>query len=156
MAEIRTSRGSRIRTTGRAMLVLSMLVVLPSIALAHGGGLDANGGHTNRKTGEYHCHRCPCGCSGQATTGAGPAPSSGPKASTGAAPSPAGAAGLQPLTGAAGAARSDPQAATVCVTKSGKKYHRPTCRHAQTCVKTMTQAEAQAAGYTPCSLCNQR
>lgn len=24
---------------------------------AHGGGLDANGCHTNRKTGEYHCHR---------------------------------------------------------------------------------------------------
>jgi len=26
-------------------------------ANAHGGGLDANGCHTNRKTGEYHCHR---------------------------------------------------------------------------------------------------
>lgn len=24
---------------------------------AHGGGLDADGCHTNRKTGEYHCHR---------------------------------------------------------------------------------------------------
>lgn len=24
---------------------------------AHGGGLDANGGHYNRKTGEYHLHR---------------------------------------------------------------------------------------------------
>jgi hypothetical protein len=24
---------------------------------AHGGGLDRNGCHTNRKTGEYHCHR---------------------------------------------------------------------------------------------------
>ncbi|WP_051322602.1 excalibur calcium-binding domain-containing protein [Luteimonas sp. J29] len=27
------------------------------IASAHGGGLDANGCHANRKTGEYHCHR---------------------------------------------------------------------------------------------------
>lgn len=26
-------------------------------AHAHGGGLDADGCHTNRKTGEYHCHR---------------------------------------------------------------------------------------------------
>jgi hypothetical protein len=29
-------------------------------ALAHGGGLDNFGGHTNRKTGEHHCHREPC------------------------------------------------------------------------------------------------
>ncbi|MDL1870124.1 excalibur calcium-binding domain-containing protein [Gammaproteobacteria bacterium PRO6] len=25
--------------------------------LAHSGGLDKNGCHTNRKTGDYHCHR---------------------------------------------------------------------------------------------------
>lgn len=25
--------------------------------LAHGGGLDANGCHFKRATGEYHCHR---------------------------------------------------------------------------------------------------
>jgi hypothetical protein len=25
-------------------------------ALAHSGGTDANGCHTNRKTGDYHCH----------------------------------------------------------------------------------------------------
>ncbi|MFT3897583.1 MAG: excalibur calcium-binding domain-containing protein [Thermomonas sp.] len=28
-------------------------------ASAHGGGLDKNGCHTNRKTGDYHCHRAP-------------------------------------------------------------------------------------------------
>jgi hypothetical protein len=27
------------------------------MALAHGGGLNAQGCHTNRKTGDYHCHR---------------------------------------------------------------------------------------------------
>lgn len=27
---------------------------------AHPGGLDNNGGHTNRKTSEYHCHKDPC------------------------------------------------------------------------------------------------
>jgi hypothetical protein len=27
--------------------------------MGHGGGLDANGCHTNRKTGDYHCHRAP-------------------------------------------------------------------------------------------------
>jgi hypothetical protein len=29
------------------------------LALAHGGGLDRNGCHTNRRTGDYHCHRGP-------------------------------------------------------------------------------------------------
>lgn len=32
---------------------------LPTIALAHGGGLNAEGCHNNRKTGDYHCHRAP-------------------------------------------------------------------------------------------------
>jgi len=27
---------------------------------AHPGGLDAQGGHSNKKTHEYHCHREPC------------------------------------------------------------------------------------------------
>lgn len=34
-------------------------LVLAAPALAHGGGLNAEGCHTNRKTGEYHCHRSP-------------------------------------------------------------------------------------------------
>ena len=28
-------------------------------AQAHGGGLNSEGCHTNRKTGDYHCHRAP-------------------------------------------------------------------------------------------------
>jgi len=43
------------------LFVIAALMVLPvpvgSIAIAHGGGLNAEGCHTNRKTGEYHCHR---------------------------------------------------------------------------------------------------
>lgn len=38
-----------------------VLAILASTASsfsdAHGGGLDANGCHFNRRTGEYHCHR---------------------------------------------------------------------------------------------------
>lgn len=41
-------------------LILLGLALGASPVLAHPGGLDANGGHTNRKTGEYHCHRAPC------------------------------------------------------------------------------------------------
>lgn len=31
--------------------------LLPTEASAHSGGLNAEGCHNNRKTGDYHCHR---------------------------------------------------------------------------------------------------
>lgn len=45
-------------------LKIRPLVVFLAIALSpptwgHGGGLDQNGCHHNRKTGDYHCHRVP-------------------------------------------------------------------------------------------------
>jgi hypothetical protein len=42
----------------RHLLILALLampIALP--AAAHPGGLNAEGCHTNRKTGDYHCHR---------------------------------------------------------------------------------------------------
>lgn len=41
----------------RLACLLCMLSLLPAQVFAHGGGLDASGCHTNRKTGAYHCHR---------------------------------------------------------------------------------------------------
>lgn len=42
----------------RPLLFLSLVLASPATPLAaHGGGLDAAGCHTNRKTGDYHCHR---------------------------------------------------------------------------------------------------
>lgn len=39
-------------------LVLAVIACgYSALSSAHGGGLDQNGCHTNRKTGEYHCHR---------------------------------------------------------------------------------------------------
>lgn len=46
------------KPTITARIVL-MLIMLPSLALAHGGGLDGYGGHNNRKQGGYHFHRGP-------------------------------------------------------------------------------------------------
>ncbi|WP_336978036.1 excalibur calcium-binding domain-containing protein [Altererythrobacter fulvus] len=40
-----------------AIAAAVLVVSHPSPAHAHPGGLDASGCHTNRKTGEYHCHR---------------------------------------------------------------------------------------------------
>lgn len=34
-----------------------LFVVGSSPAFAHGGGLNSEGCHNNRKTGDYHCHR---------------------------------------------------------------------------------------------------
>jgi Excalibur calcium-binding domain len=41
-----------------AFVASSLSVSLPIVpALAHPGGLNSEGCHTNRKTGDYHCHR---------------------------------------------------------------------------------------------------
>jgi hypothetical protein len=38
------------------LFALVFAVCLSGGVQAHGGGLNADGCHTNRKTGEYHCH----------------------------------------------------------------------------------------------------
>jgi len=40
----------------RALWGAALLATLPAPCQAHGGGLDATGCHTNKKTGDYHCH----------------------------------------------------------------------------------------------------
>ena len=53
-------------------VLLCALLYLPAPWLwAHGGGLDAQGCHHNRKTGDYHCHRS----SSPSTAHAAPVPS---------------------------------------------------------------------------------
>lgn len=46
----------------RILVVATLLaspVLVPALAFAHGGGLNSEGCHNNRKTGGYHCHRGP-------------------------------------------------------------------------------------------------
>lgn len=43
----------------RLTLLAIVIHLLPAELLAHGGGLNADGCHNNRKTGDYHCHRAP-------------------------------------------------------------------------------------------------
>lgn len=45
------------RSTILPRLVLGTVLALPALAAAHPGGLNAQGCHNNRKTGDYHCHR---------------------------------------------------------------------------------------------------
>ena len=42
------------------MRALLWLLLFPSLALAHPGGVDRHGGHTDRSSGQYHCHGEPC------------------------------------------------------------------------------------------------
>ena len=37
--------------------VITALSLMPASSFAHSGGLNAQGCHNNRKTGDYHCHR---------------------------------------------------------------------------------------------------
>lgn len=45
----------------KTLFILSIILVLAlaSVSVAHPGRLDANGGHTNKATGEYHYHKGP-------------------------------------------------------------------------------------------------
>lgn len=54
-------------------LLFALFFGLSNPGHAHPGGLDGNGCHTNRKTGEYHCHRGPTASKGR-TAATPPAP----------------------------------------------------------------------------------
>ena len=43
----------------RHLLLASLLGLISASAHAHGGGLNAEGCHNERRTGGYHCHRAP-------------------------------------------------------------------------------------------------
>lgn len=48
----------RLPSASVLFLVSAMIISVPvAPALAHPGGLNAEGCHNNRKTGGYHCHR---------------------------------------------------------------------------------------------------
>lgn len=84
----------------RALFLLPLIFVC-GIAAAHSGGTDAQGCHTNRKTGDYHCHGAKASSSASAQRqAASPAPTpTGPTCYTG------------------------PRGGTYTLTKSGKKNY---------------------------------
>lgn len=43
-----------------ALLVLLLLALSNRPALAHGGGIDAYGGHNDNRNGNYHAHQGSC------------------------------------------------------------------------------------------------
>jgi hypothetical protein len=76
------------------------------LAAAHSGGTDAQGCHTNRKTGDYHCH------GGKKTAAAAPA-----------APTAPAAASVTPAKGGGPTCYVGPRGGTYTITKSGRKNY---------------------------------
>ena len=52
---------------GFGFATVGLLVLASGAAAAHGGGLNADGCHNNRKTRDYHCHRKPAASAPAAT-----------------------------------------------------------------------------------------
>lgn len=40
----------------RLVLLILLMLLVPAILFAHGGRTNSSGCHTNRSTGDYHCH----------------------------------------------------------------------------------------------------
>ena len=51
------SKGNAWRNIQLRCMFTAVGLLAASQAFAHGGGLNAQGCHNNRKTGDYHCHR---------------------------------------------------------------------------------------------------
>jgi hypothetical protein len=97
-----------------ASVTAAMLIAMPNAtALAHGGGLDANGCHTNRKTGEYHCHRR------QKDESQGTQSLRAPKASS----NSTGSTARQPARSLPPGCYVGPRGGTYTITKSGRKNY---------------------------------
>ena len=41
----------------RLGIALAVIALVPTLAWAHGGGLDKHGCHHDKKAGDYHCHK---------------------------------------------------------------------------------------------------
>lgn len=103
--ENRLAMGAR---SGRFGLLLLLSLAAGPDASAHGGGLNADGCHNNRKTGDYHCHR--------AQVAAAPPPKQESAAGT---PSQH----LLPEQPSAQTCYTGPRGGTYTLTRSGKKNY---------------------------------
>jgi len=107
----------------KTSLTVLILLLATSLAFSHGGGLDANGGHTDSKTGSYHFHRAPAPTITYSTTTT-----------------------TVPLLYA-------PASTIVFVTKTGDKYHQSWCQYLAQSKIEILLGNAVARALGPCSVC---
>lgn len=86
--------------------LLWLVTLAAGPALPHGGGVNAEGCHTNRKTGDYHCHRATL-----------------PDAASRAVPESARAPGAASQQSSQPTCFTGPRGGTYTITKSGRKNY---------------------------------
>jgi hypothetical protein len=100
----------------KSALVVALWCVNSAVS-AHPGGLNGEGCHNNRKTGDYHCHRA---ASGAATPKPPPSDSFNRPRSF----APEGAVStIQPRIGTRPACHVGPRGGTYTITASGRKNY---------------------------------
>ena len=164
------------KPTGKMLLFCSVGLAIVALMLlfdgggvfSHSGRTDSSGGHYNRKTGGYHYHGTP---KSSTSTYSRTTPSSGTQNSavqSGAIQSSEIAelasemkrlraavealdASVQKLVKKVGGASAD-TAATVYITRTGKKYHRGSCSYLRYSKIPISLTDAKRL-YSPCSVC---
>src|SRR3989442_3238378 len=136
----------------RLFLLTCCLIVVSTLAHAHGGGLASLVCHHDRKHGGYHCHR------GQL---AGQSFASKSDAIQALQAQEGGQGSQQPEASHApsqtrAAPQIDREERTVYVTRTGKKYHGPNCPYLSRSKIPVSLKEARQQGYTACSRCGGR
>src|SRR5437868_799319 len=102
------------------LIRIALAVFFTSLVLhAHGGGLDSYGGHNDRKAGTYHFHRGPLAGQSFASKADGIAALQGYQSK---------AAKPQAKNETRASENKDPETRTVYITRTGKKYHGPSCQ----------------------------
>lgn len=109
----------------KPILIAVIFLITTSLAFSHGGGLDASGGHWDRKAGTYHYHRAPA-----------PAPVTTYSTTT---------TTIQPTYA--------PTTTIVYVTKTGEKYHYSWCTYLSQSKIEIQLGAAVARAYQPCKIC---
>lgn len=136
----------------RVTVLAAFVLGIALSAWSHGGGLDAQGGHNDRKNGGYHFHRGSlAGRSFADKASALKALRGETKTSGESASKPGNKAGR---TNVASEEQTTHQSAAVYVTRTGKKYHRAGCQYLRSSQRKIDLSEAMDGGYTACSRCS--
>lgn len=140
----------------RAIALRATMLTLVALALwAHGGGIDASGGHTDRKAGNYHFHQGPlAGRSFSSKTEALSALNVARKPAASKVPSTPATSARPLVQGTAPATAAIER--TVYITKTGKKYHGPNCSSLRSSKIPISLKDALGRGFTECAICRGR
>lgn len=134
------------------------LIGITNALFAHGGGIDAFGGHNDRKNGGYHFNHGPL--AGKAFSSKFEAIGALQKASkasdesrSSSVASAASRANLAPPRTISEKGTSQKKSAVVYITRTGKKYHREGCSSLRLSAIEMNLSDAEDRGYTACLRC---